>query len=84
MVIKSTYLLTKKLKTKKIQHYSENYLGSYSPPPPPQPPCSGGPVSRAGVITANKFGEKKKKLKNFACINFRESVNIEFFDVLNF
>ena len=28
---------------------------------------------------ANKFEEKKKKLKNFACINFRESVNVEFF-----
>ena len=30
-------------------------------------------ISRA----ANKFGEKKKKLKNFVFINFRESVNIE-------
>ena len=28
---------------------------------------------------ANNLGQKKKKLKNFACINFRESVNIEFF-----
>ena len=33
-------------------------------------------LSKAGVITANKFVEKSK---HFACINFRESINIEFF-----
>ena len=37
-------------------------------------------LSRSGIITANKFGEKNINLKNFACINFRESVNIEFFE----
>ena len=30
-------------------------------------------------MAGNKFGEKKKNFKNFAYINFRELVNIEFF-----